>query len=249
MLPTPDANWAVFLDVDGTLIEIAETPEAVRVPMATITLLTTLKKVLGGAVAFVSGRSIAQLDRLFAPLHGPAAGLHGLERRAADGTVTRSTAISPELETARAMLHEFAEKAPGVTVEDKGLALALHYRRAPAAEAEARRLVYGVVKRVGDHLHVQEGKMVLEIKPNHARKDTVVDEFMSEPPFEKRIPLFAGDDFTDEDGFRAVNRLGGHSILVGHRARTDAKHQVGSVDDFVNWLERATYELARQAST
>lgn len=249
MLPAPDANWAVFLDVDGTLIEIAETPEAAKVPMSTITLLTTLKNVLHGAVALVSGRSIAQLDQLFAPLQAPAAGLHGLERRATDGTVTRSTAIGPELETARETLHEFAAKVPGILVEDKGLALALHYRRAPDAEAEARRLVYGVVRQIGDHLHVQEGKMVLEIKPNHARKDSVVNAFMSEPPFQNRTPVFAGDDFTDEDGFRAVNQLGGHSILVGERARTEATYKVSSVADFVSWLEHSAYELARQANT
>lgn len=235
----PSAGWAYFLDVDGTLAEIAATPDSVTVDPKVPKVLAALADATGGAVALVSGRPIAEIDWLLAPLHLPAAGLHGLERRSADGRVTRASSGFATHGDLLARMRAFASEWPGVIVEDKGLTLALHYRGRPDAEPAARALVRRLATPFGDRAKVQEGKMVLELKPALSDKGSVVRAFMSEPPFVDRLPLFAGDDVTDEDGFAAVNAMGGHSIRIGDDTHSDARWCFDGIDAFVGWLAEA----------
>ena len=233
--PPLPADPALFLDVDGTLVEIAATPETVRVAPG---MLATLERLaLQRPVALVSGRRIADIDRLFAPLVVPAAGAHGLERRRADGTLEQKDAaalVRPALKP----LAEFAAAWPGVRLENKGLSVALHYRLAPEAEEPARRIAAAVAAESEGWLKVLPGKMVFELAPRLADKGTAVSAFMSEPPFAGKVPVFLGDDVTDEDAFDAVDRLGGMSVLVGAREGSRARFRLGSVDAAHRWLAR-----------
>jgi trehalose 6-phosphate phosphatase len=215
-LPAPSREWCLFLDVDGTLLELAETPAAVVVDRELKELLTRVTRALGGAVALVSGRSIEVIDRLFAPLRLPAAGLHGLERRTASGERRGAQAIEARLDGARASLAAFVDAHPGTLLEDKGCALAVHFRTAPRFADLARGAVDAAARALSGY-HVQEGKMVFEIKPSGITKATAVEAFMCEPPFHSRRPVFVGDDLTDKDGLRSVERVGGISIAVGNR--------------------------------
>lgn len=235
-LPAWDSRWAVFLDVDGTLIEIAARPDLVQAPPRLIDLLTRLPPRLDGALALVSGRSIATLDELLAPLELPLAGLHGLERRDASGCVHHAAADEDRLHEAKNELWQFAERHAGLLVEDKGPAVALHFRGAPAIEAAVRLRLEQIVERLGDAWCLQPGKKVLEIKPTGRNKGTAIEEFMREPPFAGRLPVFIGDDATDEAGFAAVNRLDGHSIGVGVGPRSNAALRIAQVSDVLDWL-------------
>ena len=215
--PTPSREWCLFLDVDGTLLEIAETPAAVVVDGEITALLEAVALSLGGALALVSGRSIATLDALFAPLELPAAGQHGAERRGCAGGIAGADAGAgdSELNAARVQLRTFVDSHPGTLFEDKGRTIALHFRQAPELEATARRTVRNVAAALEPRYHVQEGKMVLEIKPRGTTKGTAVEAFMREPPFKGRTPVFVGDDLTDSPGLRFVERAGGISVAVG----------------------------------
>lgn len=238
---TPDANWALFLDVDGTLLHIAETPNGVSREEDVCRLLTRLQAALRGAVALISGREIRDLDRLFAPLELPSAGLHGLEHRDAQGHLN----VLGEAETLdylRAPLRKMAGSHAGLMLEDKGRALAFHYRLAPG---EGRRIEQEISDLVADSpdLKLIHGKMVVEIKPRHADKGSALRAFMTEPPFSGRIPVFLGDDVTDEDAFEAVNDLGGVSIHIGQdpgaeheTGQTAASYRIQDVDGVVRWL-------------
>lgn len=214
-LPAFASGWALFLDIDGTLLEHVERPDAVRADAALGRLLAGLAEVTGGALALISGRPVAELDALFAPLRLPAAGQHGIERRDARGTVHRH-AFSPEpLRRAALELAEFAARRPGLLLEDKVLSLALHYRLAPEHAESAREAVHRALTALGPGFEVQSGKLVFEIKPGGRDKGTAIEEYMAEAPFAGRLPVFIGDDATDEYGFAIVNRRAGHSIKVG----------------------------------
>jgi trehalose 6-phosphate phosphatase len=243
-LPTPAAEWALFLDVDGTLLDLAETPLAVTVPVEVVALLARLQGELEGAVALVSGRSLETLDRLFWPLHLPAAGQHGLERRDAFGAVTRRRVAAGALDRVRRRLSGIEGEVPGVLIEDKGDTLAVHYRLAPESEPEVASRVADAVRDAGSLLELITGKKVLEVRPRNAGKDKVVEAFMAEAPFRGRTPVFVGDDRTDEDGFAAVNRLGGHSILVGGEGASAARHRIESAGDVRVWLAAVAAAIA-----
>lgn len=216
MTNIPTSNrWCLFLDVDGTLLDIAATPDRVRVDPALNELLRATSESLAGAVALISGRSLAQLDALFAPARWTAAGQHGLERRDASGHVHRVRLDDSALAAARLAMAAAAAEAPGALLEDKGLALALHYRLAPAFEQQLRRQVSTIARQLGGAFHVQEGRRVLELKPASATKADAIRAFLAEPPFAGRRPMFVGDDLTDLDGFAAVERAGGLSVAVG----------------------------------
>lgn len=234
-LPEPDRGWALFLDVDGTLIEIAETPDGVTPDARLPDILSEVARALGGAVALVSGRSIATLDRLLHPLRLPAAGLHGLERRSARGMVTRVETPHESLAAARA-LRDFAVKHEGMLVEDKGPTVALHYRMAPGFERTALAFAEKLAEDLGDRLLVQEGKMVVELRPKGEDKGTAIEAFMEESPFAGRVPVFAGDDVTDEAGFDAVNRLRGYSVRIGPTQPTAARYRIAGVSQLLAWL-------------
>jgi trehalose 6-phosphate phosphatase len=243
-LPAPPklqvAAIGLFLDVDGTLVEIEREPGAVQVPARLRTLLGQLAAATDGALALVSGRSVGQLDQLFAPLRMNAAGLHGLERRNLRTGLTRAEPDPAVFAPARADLGRFARDHEGVLLEDKGLTLALHYRNAPQWANEARRLARGAAAASSGALVLLEGKMVLELKPPHADKGQAIAAFMAEPPFRGRLPVFVGDDVTDEAGFAAINRLGGVSIRIGADARATVAHfglpDVSSVQDWLSDL-------------
>jgi trehalose 6-phosphate phosphatase len=158
----------LFLDVDGTLLELAHRPDAVRLNVNLLQVLPKLHKRLGGALALVSGRMIADLDTLFMPLHLPAAGLHGMERRDASGLLHSAGSVHL-LEDIRGPLRRFAETHDGILLEDKGAALALHFRQAPELEAEAHGFVRDLVAHRED-LHYLAGKMVFEIKSHKIDK-------------------------------------------------------------------------------
>ena len=215
--PPPSLDWCLFLDVDGTLIELTDSPLESFVDAALKTLLSDVAERLGGAVALVSGRSIHRLDALFAPLRLPAAGLHGVERRKASGAMHGASFVDAQLNAARTAVQALLETHPGTSMEDKGRAIAVHYRLAPQLEASVRQALSAIAKPLGSHYHIQEGNMVLELKPRGFSKATAIKAFMQEAPFRGRKPVFVGDDLTDEDGFRMVEEYGGISIAVGDR--------------------------------
>ncbi|MEJ2514889.1 MAG: trehalose-phosphatase [Gammaproteobacteria bacterium] len=247
-LPAWDRRWALFLDVDGTLVDIESHPDEVRAGPGLRKTLARVSAAMGGAVALVSGRSIASLDRIFTPMVLPAAGLHGLERRDADGRVHYPAGFVSRMNDVRDRLARFVESRAGLLLEDKGAALALHFRNAPALEAEAREAMQEAAGVLGDDFHVQQGKMVLELKPSGEDKGTAIRAFMAEPPFAGRIPVFIGDDVTDEDGFRVVNELGGLSMRVGPPETTAARYRVGSVMGVLNQMETWAEEAAEHGN-
>lgn len=218
------------MDIDGTLIELAERPDEVVVSEGLPETLDRLCQHLDGAVALVTGRRLDDVDRLLGGLPIAAAGQHGLERRDAAGHRATHEVDAALMATIAGRLHGFASRHPGTEVENKGLTVALHYRRAPGAEDAARRFVTEALHGIGDALSLHDGKKVLEVKPFGVDKGTAVREMMANPPFAGRMPVFIGDDVTDEDGFAAVNRLGGISILVGFREPTVARYRIADVD-------------------
>jgi trehalose 6-phosphate phosphatase len=237
-LPTPEASWAWFLDIDGTLITIARSPGAVRVPPALRRDILSLQRRSGGAVALITGRPIADVDRLFPGIRLAAAGQHGLERRPATGPILRHHAPSNRLGAAKRRLAEAVARHPGLLLEDKGLSLALHYRRAPRLAGYAHRLAREQLARLGAAYAVHAGKRVVEIGPTGRNKGTAIQSFMHEPPFRGRLPVFLGDDVTDEHGFRKVHRLGGHTIKVGP-GPTAARWRLPDVAAVHAWLQGA----------
>ncbi len=214
-LPELAADWVFFLDIDGTLLEHAERPDAVRPGEPLFRLLAELHQATGGALALISGRSVSDIDVLFSPLKLPAAGQHGVERRDARGGVHRHAFPADALRGAAARIGEFAARHPGLLFEDKGHNLALHYRLAPRLAGAAQAALREVAEQLGDDFEVLNGKMVVELKPSGRDKGSAIEEFMREPPFAGRTPVFVGDDQTDEYGFGVVNRLGGQSVKVG----------------------------------
>lgn len=220
-----DAAYALFLDFDGTLVEIAERPEAVVVPPDLSDTLAALRDELGGALALVSGRSIATLDGFLGPHRFDAAGLHGVEHRLRGELSPCSPQAHPKL---RALIEELPEKLPahpGVLIEDKGCSVGLHWRLAPEAEDELTAIVTELARALGPDYRLQLGKAVAEILPARASKGGIIDYFLGEPPFARATPVFVGDDLTDELGFAVVNRHEGVSIRVGE-GPTIAKRRV-----------------------
>jgi trehalose 6-phosphate phosphatase len=232
------SHLAVFLDVDGTLLDIATKPDAVVVPPELPPLLAALQVRLVHAMALISGRPLATLDRLFSPFRFPAAGLHGVERRDARGIVCQAVVDTAGLDQARALLAARLVACPGLLIEDKGLALALHYRSNPGLEPVAGEMMAAALALAGEAWHLQPGKAVIELKPRMANKATAIGAFMREVPYAGRRPVFIGDDVTDEDGFAAVNAMGGLSIRVGDGgATTHAMENLADVGAVYAWLQ------------
>ncbi len=217
--PPPALDWCLFLDVDGTLVELTDTPSQTTADPEIKSLLREVAERLGGAVALVSGRRISTLDELFAPLRFPAAGLHGVERRKADGTIQGANFIDSQLDHARAVIKGLVDAHPGMLFEDKDRSLAVHFRMAPQHEQIARESVAEIAKSLGSNYHVQPGKMLFEIKPRGFSKATALQAFMKESPFSGRKPAFVGDDLTDQDGFAMAEAHGGISVGVGDRVQ------------------------------
>ena len=238
LVPPPlDPHRALFLDVDGTLLEIASSPGSVLVPSELPILLEDLARQRDGAVALVSGRPLDELDRLFKPWQGAAAGLHGIERRRADGILDRQTnpAAAAALDGLRPQLSTLAGAGTGLVFEDKGGTLALHYRAAPERKSEIRSLAEGLVRQE-PALRLIVGKMVVEFQPAGSDKGAAIAAFLAEPPFAGRAPIFIGDDVTDEDGFAEVLRRGGIAIRVGPQRRSRAAYVLPNVQAVHRWL-------------
>ena len=214
-MPPFAPDWAFFLDIDGTLLEFAARPQEVRVEPGLLDLLAQLHAAAGGAIALISGRSVEDIDKLFAPLAFPAAGQHGTERRAADGSIRRHAPPLNDLGRAAAGIVRLTAAHSGLVFENKGMTLALHYRLAPGLRVLAEREMRAIAVELGDAFELQTGKFVMEIKPSGKDKGSAIAEFAAEAPFAGRRPVFIGDDLTDEPGFEVVNRLGGHSVKVG----------------------------------
>lgn len=225
---------ALFLDVDGTLVDIEDHPGDVRADRKLIALLADLAERLGGAMSLISGRSIAEIDRIFAPAKFPSAGSHGTELRLGDDARLPGPAEFPEDILHRA--EAFADRHEGLLVEKKRAGLALHYRRAPALELACRDLVADLMRELGPEFRLIDGKMVLEIAPRNHHKGEAIREMLQHAPFRGRTPVFVGDDVTDEDGFRIVNELDGLSVRVGMGSRTEARYALADVPAVHAWL-------------
>ena len=229
------ANSAFFLDVDGTLLEFKSRPEDVVADDSLRALLARVRADAGGALALVSGRTLADLDRIVSPLLLPAAGTHGAELRFADGH--RETTESTVLDAVRAVAKRFVEEHSGLSLEDKGASLAIHYRTAPEWSADIADFLERLV--VQDDLMVQHGKMVAEVKTARSDKGKAIDVLMQSPPFAGRTPLFIGDDLTDEHGFRVVRKRDGVSIKVG-TGNTLAQYRLNDPEEVLDFLRRIT---------
>lgn len=237
-LPQDISDIAVFLDIDGTLLDIAPTPEAVFLPPGLPQALSRLSVRLDGALALVTGRSIETVDRLLATGSIAVCGLHGAEQRDAAGHFTRPAGTA-SFERARVQLRSRLAALPGTVFEDKGAAIAAHYRLAPEREGEVRALMARLSGEVGGGWVLQEGKQVIELRPHGRDKGEALKDFMSAPPFRMRRPLAIGDDLTDEAMFAAANQLGGLSVRVGDDGRpTLARGHVGAPAEVRAWIDR-----------
>jgi trehalose 6-phosphate phosphatase len=245
MPPPFRPDWAFFLDLDGTLFEIRTSPDAVRRDAAEVQLVARLFEATGGAVALVSGRALGTIDALFAPLKLPAAGQHGAERRDARGRVTRVELPSKPFDAAAKLLRGFAARHKGLLFEHKGLSMALHYRLAPQLGEQARAAVEQAASLVGSAMEMQSGKMVFELKPAGLDKGKAIEAFMRESPFAGRVPMFIGDDQTDEHGFRLVNSLGGDSVKVGD-GESEAHWRLEGPAAVRAWLAQGLERAARR---
>jgi trehalose 6-phosphate phosphatase len=230
---------AYFLDIDGTLVDLADTPSTVRLDPALPGLVEALYQSSDGAVALITGRSIADADRLFPKRRLAVAGQHGHERRSARGAVTRHRVSPKALDPARHTLNAIVARHPALLFEDKGLTLALHYRRAHNLASLAHRVMHAVQSSLGEQYCVHRGKCVVELAPAGRDKGIAIASFMREAPFRGKPPVFIGDDVTDEHGFAIVNRLGGDSIKVGP-GPTVATWRFPSVAAVLRWLEHGT---------
>lgn len=230
------ATTAFFFDCDGTLAEIVDQPDAACVEPDILDCVRILHAATSGALAIVSGRSIAQLDVMLSPLVLPAAGVHGVERRDGAGTVYRPDFDAAAVLQIAKQLDDFAAEHEGLVSEVKSTSVAIHYRMRPEMEAPALSLMSELAGQYPE-FRLLRGKMVAELSASHRTKGDAIDDFMREAPFMGRLPVFVGDDITDEDGFASVARMSGIGIKIG-AGNTSATHRVGTLHDFHDWLRQ-----------
>lgn len=228
------ATHALFLDFDGTLVGFCDDPAGVRIEPAVLDRLTALKTELSGALAIVSGRQIADLDQFLAPLEFAAAGVHGLERRLHPAGPTLRLAEPADLDDLRAALTARLASHPGLHLEDKGTALVLHYRTVPALGPTAQAIMAAVTAGRVD-LAVMAGDGVVEVHPAGMDKGKALADLLRDPAFAGRVPVYAGDDVTDEFALAFVREAGGISIKVG-AAPTVAEFRLEDVAAVHRWL-------------
>ena len=213
--PTLAADTALFLDFDGTLVGFSNIPKHVKLDPAIVPVLMQLREKLGGALAIVTGREISNITDLFSPLVLPVAGSHGAERRRPDGQIELpGEEIKEQASRIAADMSADLGDIEGLIIEHKVYSVALHYRNAP----EAAERVHAVANKVLSQLPGwvgTPGKMVIEVRPAAYSKGGAVEAFMAEAPFSGRVPVFIGDDTTDEAGMSAAKALGGFGIKVG----------------------------------
>jgi trehalose 6-phosphate phosphatase len=239
-LPPPPSRLtcpALFLDLDGVLAPLAPTPEAVVPDPHRTAVLRSLLARLDGRVAIVSGRTLAEIDRISEAALRSASGVHGLERRRDDGTVVVGDA-APAVRTAVSAFEAFAADRPGVIVEDKVVSAGLHFRGAQDQAVAARDLAGRLAADTG--LSLQSGNLVVELKTPGTDKGTALTAFMAEAPFAGAVPVMVGDDLTDEHGFEAAAALGGFGVLVGSSRPTAARFGLDDVAAVLDWLDSLT---------
>lgn len=226
---------ALFLDLDGTLIDIAQTPDEVVIPRELVGLLADVTRLLGGALAILTGRRIADIDRYLAPLAPVAAGTHGAERRITPGGPIVPVAAPLDDGIVEAV-RDVARKLPGTLVELKSASIAIHYRQAPAAEPEIEEALKRILAGGPDHLILSRGRMVLEIIPSHVSKGAALEAFMALPVFRGRRPVMIGDDISDLSAFEAAARLGGSGLRVAGEQFRAAEAEFTSPASVRAWL-------------
>lgn len=247
--PGPDGGWALFLDVDGTLLDLAAHPDGVEVDSRLHDDLARMRARLDGALALLSGRPLAQLDALFDWRAHAAAGLHGAELRRPDGH-EHHVGDTDAFIAVRAHAAALTAATHGVILEDKRRALALHYRHAPEAHAAADRIARTLIAELDGRYVLQQGDHVLELKPAGVDKGCALAALMREAPFHGRHPWMLGDDLTDEDAFASVNASGGVSVIVGARRPTAAQFALADPAAVRRWLNAlasgAAFERTRE---
>ncbi|MEP7184733.1 MAG: trehalose-phosphatase [Rhodanobacter sp.] len=242
-LPGQGSQWAVLLDIDGTLLEFADDPRAVLVAPSLLILLHDLHRALNGALALVSGRGLTDIDRLFGRTHWAAAGLHGLELRHADGSFRRKnlTPVSDQVRM-RKEAGALAAQFGGLQLEDKEQVVALH-----CGKDEGKLAALQVAARVLlPHLpgyELQSGKQMLEFKPTGMNKGQAVRELLRHSPFAGCKPVYLGDDLTDEHAFIRINSARGISVRVGGREPTRAHYTVAGPEAVESWLHHVLLSL------
>ena len=231
----PLMDWAWFFDIDGTLIEIASSPTSVVVHHDLPNLIAQLYSLSGGAVSLITGRAVTDVAR-FLPISGiSVAGQHGLELRMADGKLIPASAVDADFHSIGAALETAAARHPGLLVEFKGESIALHYRNAPHLAGYAHRLMRSLRERHAPDFAIRKGKRVVELTHHTADKGVALRRLLRTEPFKGRIPVFVGDDVTDESAFAVVNELSGISIKVGP-GPTLARWRLGDVTAVREWL-------------
>lgn len=235
----PQGPWALFLDIDGTLLEHAAHPDAVVVGDELRGLLARLDSQLDGALAFITGRSIAAADHLFQPLRLRAAGLYGLEHR-----LTRDGPVEAAGEPAdiAALATEIAREldSADIYIERKGPILAIHTRAAPHLLERATELVQRALAGLPEGYRVLAGNAGVELMPLEAAKGAAIRRFMQTPAFKGRRPVFLGDDTSDENGFEAVNEMDGVAVRIRPRGTTAAPYALADVNETLAWLDDLT---------
>jgi len=238
------SHTALFLDVDGTLIDFAASPAEVIVPAGLVDDLASIERTLGGALALVSGRTIADLDHLFRPLRLRASGVHGAEMRYEPSSFTPSVEAATHLSLELwAALNEKLSAFPGTFAENKRYSFAIHYRAAPKLGARLLASLRELVSARARELEIIEAHFAFEIKSATFDKGAAIDSFLERAPFAGRVPIFVGDDWTDESGFAAVVRRGGAAYSVG-QARPHVSGVFSGPASVREWLKQAVQEMA-----
>lgn len=243
LLPLLTTAHALFLDFDGTLTELAARPEAVRIASGLIPTLASLHTHLEGALAIVTGRRASDIDGFLSPLLLPLASEHGAQYRL-EGETSHPAVLPPDLEPVLRAAYELAARHPGLLVEPKRASVALHYRQAPQLEELCHDTLARAMWPV-EGVELLRGKCVFEVKPRGIHKGQAIVDFMTQPPFAGRTPVFVGDDVTDEAGFAAVQALGGWGIKVGE-GPTMAQHRCMTPAALRGWLSAARTNWERE---
>ncbi len=234
----PDVkDWAILLDVDGTILDLAPTPRDIRVPPSLRDTLERIKARTSGATALVSGRTLNDLDGIFAPLKLAAIGGHGAEIRPGPDMVPRRSHAQPLDAALRMELAAIAAVGSGILFEDKGYSLALHYRLAPEKGPFVCQAVAAICRRASQRLELLEGTNVVEVKHLGFSKGTAVRELMAHPPFAGRRPIFIGDDTTDQAAFAVMPQFGGIAVSVRRRV-TGVNFHFETPSEVRDWLDR-----------
>jgi len=236
------ATCALFLDIDGTLLELAPTPKSVRVPDGLLDLLERLNVIFDGAVALITGRLISEADEILSPLRLPASGVHGAElRKGRIREIERATpALPPDLvET----LRKLERRIPGVIAEPKGPGLAIHYRLAPTAEAEILSALKKALAQHAGAFEILPGKRLFELVPSGLSKGTALATLAALPAFRNRIPIMIGDDIGDEAAFAAAEGMHGFGLRVAGEHYNEAVADFAGPRAVVNWLDQLARRL------